>query len=74
MSPKPQTRPADGAKSRAKLIESITTLVQETVDPDSWRDLGGTVGSGLFSGYAALTFNGNGPGESSLMAAFVSPE
>jgi type II secretory pathway component GspD/PulD (secretin) len=43
--PKPQTRPADGGRSRAELIESITTLVQETVDPDSWRHNGGTVGA-----------------------------
>ena len=36
------------------------------------RTLGGTVESGSADGYTSLTLNGNAPGLSSLMAAFVS--
>jgi hypothetical protein len=31
-------------KARTELVEEITTLIKETVDPDSWRDNGGSVG------------------------------
>jgi type II secretory pathway component GspD/PulD (secretin) len=34
-----------GLKSRDELVEEITKLIQETVDPDSWRDNGGSVGA-----------------------------
>ena len=35
----------DEGRTREELIEEITTLIPETVAPDSWRDNGGTVGS-----------------------------
>jgi beta-lactamase regulating signal transducer with metallopeptidase domain len=35
---------ADPDKARAEAVSHITTLVKETVDPDSWRDNGGSVG------------------------------
>jgi hypothetical protein len=41
----PQTQPADPAKLRAKNIELVTDLIKETVDPDSWRENGGSVGA-----------------------------
>jgi beta-lactamase regulating signal transducer with metallopeptidase domain len=40
----PQTRP-DPAKQRADHIQEVTDLIKETVDPDSWRENGGTVGA-----------------------------
>jgi beta-lactamase regulating signal transducer with metallopeptidase domain len=41
----PQTRPTDPAKTRAQYIEQVTDLIKETVDADSWRENGGSVGS-----------------------------
>ena len=35
----------DEGRTREELIEEITTLIKDTVDPDSWRDNGGSVGS-----------------------------
>jgi beta-lactamase regulating signal transducer with metallopeptidase domain len=43
--PAPQTRPADPAKRRADHIEQICDLIKESVDVDSWRENGGSVGS-----------------------------
>ena len=34
-----------GQKSREDRVAEITSLIQETVAPDSWREAGGTVGS-----------------------------
>ena len=31
--------------SRPELVKAVIDLVEETVDPDSWRDMGGTIGS-----------------------------
>ena len=36
---------AKAAKAREERVEQIVTLVKETVDPQSWRDNGGTVGA-----------------------------
>lgn len=35
----------DAEGQRAALIEEITLLIQDTVDPESWREVGGSVGS-----------------------------
>lgn len=43
--PAPQTQPVDPAKVRAKNVEQVTDLIKETVDPDSWRENGGSVGA-----------------------------
>src|SRR5690349_22588901 len=47
---RPTTGPSAGPVesvpySREELVEQILTLIKETVDPDSWRDNGGTVGA-----------------------------
>jgi general secretion pathway protein D len=41
--PKPQAAPTTQPKET--LLEQITQLIQETVEPDAWRDAGGTVGA-----------------------------
>src|SRR5688572_862765 len=33
--------PASPKRTRQQLIDELTTLVKETIDPDSWRDAGG---------------------------------
>jgi hypothetical protein len=35
----------EASTTREQLVEQILTLIKETVDPDSWRDNGGTVGA-----------------------------
>ena len=47
---RPTTMPAsantaESPQRREDLVEQILTLIKETVDPDSWRDNGGTVGA-----------------------------
>lgn len=48
----PTTHPADAddddselGMTREEMIEEITTFLKETVDPDSWRDNGGSTGA-----------------------------
>ena len=48
MSRNPTTAPVEAGgylKTQEEVIEEITTLLRETVDPDSWRDNGGTLGA-----------------------------
>ena len=43
--PKPEPKPQPTTQPGPSLAEQIATLIQETVEPDAWRDAGGTVGS-----------------------------
>jgi type II secretory pathway component GspD/PulD (secretin) len=44
-STQPTAEPARGPETPESLTEEVVDLIRETVDPESWRDNGGTVGA-----------------------------
>ena len=48
-------------RTREEMVEEVTTLMRDTIDPDSWRDNGGSVGSARhLSGQLVVTHTREG--------------
>ena len=40
-----ESKPEESAEKKPDSVESLVKLITETIDPDTWRDAGGTTGS-----------------------------